>query len=169
MATGIALPRDLGSYFPTIARHPFPFLLESAGTGRFSYLGSHPYAVLTARGDRISIWREGHEKTFRQNPFDVIESMLAERPIENDRLLPFPGGAVGAFGYDLAHHLEKLPHRAEDDLDFPDLVLGFYDRLVMIDHQEQRAQVVELSDRARKRAIDAWDKVAGPAHIKFLA
>ena len=163
VATGIALPRDLGTYFPTIARHPFPFLLESAGSGRYSYLGSHPYAVLVARGDRISLWREGREKTFRQNPFDVLEGLMRERKVENDRSLPFPGGAVGAFGYDLAQHLERLPRRAVDDLDFPDLVLGLYDRAVMIDHREQRAQVVELTDRAKKRAIDArlYDEVFG--------
>jgi para-aminobenzoate synthetase component 1 len=153
LPTAIALPRDLAAYFPAVARHPFPFLLESAGSGRYSFLGSNPYAALLARGDRISLWRGGREKAFRGNPFDVLSELLSEKRLENDRGLPFPGGAVGAFGYDLGAHLEKLPHRAEDDLDFPDLVLGFYDRVVAIDHQERRASIVELSDRARDRAI----------------
>ena len=154
LSTAIALPRDLASYFPTMARHPFPFLLESAASGRHTFLGSNPYAVLVARGDRLSLWRENREKTFRANPFDVIAELLAERKPENDHDLPLPGGAVGAFGYDLGQHLEKLPRRAVDDLDFPDLVLGFYDRLVFVDHQEQKASIVELTDRAEKRAID---------------
>ncbi len=153
-ATGIALPRDLDAYFPTLARHPFPFLLESAGSGRYSYLGSNPYAILVARGDRLSLWREGREKTFRGSPFDALEELLRETRVENDRNLPFPGGLVGAFGYDLGQHLEKIPHRAEDDLEFPDLVAGFYDRLVSVDHQEGKARIVELTDRFPKRAID---------------
>ena len=169
LAAGIALPRDLRSYFPTVARHPFPFLLESAGPGRYSFLGSNPYAVLVARGDRLSLWREGREKTFRQNPFDVIAELLAERKIENDKSLPLPGGAVGAWGYDLGQQLERLPHRAEDDLDFPDLVLGFYDRLVTVDHQDRKAWIVDLSDRKTPRAIDprTYDEAFGgepPAH-----
>jgi para-aminobenzoate synthetase component 1 len=93
----------------------------------------------------------------------VIAELLAERKPENDRDLPLPGGAVGAFGYDLGQHLEKLPHRAEDDLDFPDLVLGFYDRLVSVDHQEQKASIVELADRTPKRAIEpgTYDEAFG--------
>jgi para-aminobenzoate synthetase component 1 len=164
LATDVALPRDVPSYYSAIGRHPFPFLLESVGTGRYSFLGSNPYAVLVARGPRLSLWRENREKTFRGNPFDVVAELLAERAVENDRQLPLPGGAVGAFGYDLAQHLEKLPHRAEDDLDFPDLVLGFYDRLVAVDHLERKARIVELEDRDRfRRAIDprTYDEAFG--------
>jgi para-aminobenzoate synthetase component 1 len=165
LSTAITLPRDLATYFPTVARHPFPFLLESAGSGRFTFLGSNPYAVLVARGDRLSLWREDREKTFRGNPFDVVAELLAERKPENDRDLPLPGGAIGAFGYDLGRHLEKLPRRAEDDLDFPDLLLGFYDRLVQVDHREGRASIVELTDRAERRAIDprTYDEAFGGA------
>ncbi len=163
LVTPLALPRDVAAYFPTVARHPFPFLLESAGPGRYSYLGSNPYAVLLARGGRLSLWREGRERTFRGDPFDAAAELLAERKVDNDKELPFPCGAVGAFGYDLAHHLEKLPRRAEDDLDFPDLFLAFHDRVVMVDHLEGKARLVELSDRAPKRAIDAraYDEAFG--------
>jgi para-aminobenzoate synthetase component 1 len=164
-ATSIALPRDISAYYPTVARQPFPFLLESALGDRWTLLGSNPYALLVARGDRLSLWREGREKTFRGNPFDVLAQLLAERPLENDRGLPFPGGAVGAFGYDLGERLERLPHRAEDDLDFPDLVVGLYDRVVVYDHRDQRGEIVELADRASRRAIDArtYDEAFGGA------
>jgi para-aminobenzoate synthetase component 1 len=165
LAEGITLPRDLLGYYPSVARHPFPFLLESAGGGRTSLLGSNPYAVLVARGDRCSLWREGREKTFRQNPFDAVAELLAERKVENDKSLPLPGGAVGAFGYDLGQQLERLPHRAEDDLDFPDLVLGFYDRVVTVDHESGRSWVVDLSDRRAPRAMDGrtYDEAFGGA------
>ena len=163
IATGIALPRNAVDTFRSVERHPFPFLLESVGGGRYSFVGSNPYAVLVARGDRISLWREGREKTFRQNPFDALAALLGERVVENDPSLPFPGGAVGAFGYDLGRQLERLPAGAADDLGFPDLVVGFYDRFVMIDREKQQAQIVELSDRRRKRAIDGrvYDEVFG--------
>jgi para-aminobenzoate synthetase component 1 len=163
LVTEVAFPRGAAGYFPSVARQPFPFLLESAGSGRWSYLGSNPYAVLTARGDRCALWRGNREKTFRGNPFDAAADLMGERTVANDRGLPFPCGAVGAFGYDLAQQLEKLPHRAEDDLDFPDLVLGFYDRVVVFDHQERRGQIVELDERAPERAIDprTYDEAFG--------
>ncbi len=155
VASEITLPRDLASYFPDIARAPFPFLLESACTDRYSYLGSNPYAVLVASGDRVRLWREGREKTFRGNPFDTLAELLHERRVRHDPRLPFPCGAVGAFGYDLGHHLERLPHRAADDLGFPDLVCGFYDRIYWYDNRELAGGMVELADRTAPRAIAA--------------
>jgi para-aminobenzoate synthetase component 1 len=146
-------PKAIDGFLAEAGR-PFPFLLESAGAGRYSFLGSDPYAVLAARGDRLSLWREGREKTSRGNPFDALEELLRESKAENDRARPFPGGAVCALGYDLGRHLEKLPCRAEDDLDFPDLVAAFYDRLVSLDHREGTAEAVEVAGRPRPRAID---------------
>jgi para-aminobenzoate synthetase component 1 len=131
---------------------PFPFLLESAGRGRHTFLGADPYAVLIARGDRLALWREGRERTFRGNPFDAVDELLTEQSLDNPEGLPLPCGAVGAFGYDLGQHLERLPHRAEDDLDFPDLVLGFYDEVTCIDGTA--ASKVSLTTPARRRAID---------------
>src|SRR5262245_2612766 len=133
---------------------PFPFLLESAGGGRYSFAGADPSAVLLARGDRLALWREGREETLRGNPFDAVRELLAEHRVDNPDNLPLPGGAVGAFGYDLGQHLERLPHRAEDDLDFPDLLLGFYDAVFCADHVEGRTFRIDLSPRPAGRAID---------------
>jgi len=133
---------------------PFPFLLESAGGGRYTFAGADPSAVLLARGDRLTLWREGREETLRGNPFDAVRQLLADHRVDNPEGLPLPGGAVGALGYDLGQHLERLPHRAEDDLDFPDLLLGFYDTIYCADAAEGRTFRIDVSPREEKRAID---------------
>ena len=56
--------------------------------------------------------------------------------------MPFQTGVVGYLGYDLAHHLERLPHPAVDDLAFPDLAAGFYDAILAFDHGERRAWIL---------------------------
>src|SRR5689334_5746067 len=152
-ATAVALPRDPAAWFSSVSRQPFPFLLESAGGGRYSFVGADPYAVLVARGDRLSLWRAGREQTSRGNPFDAVRELLAEARVENPEGLPLPGGAVGAFGYDLGQHLERLPHRAEDDLDFPDLLLGFYDEVTVLDQQARTASRIALEPRPAARAL----------------
>ena len=148
------VPGRIDESFLAGAGRPFPFLLESAGGGRFSFLGSDPFAVLVARGDRLSLWREGREETSRGNPFDALEALLRETAAADPSDGPFPGGAVCALGYDLGRHLEKLPARAEDDLEFPDLVAAFYDRLVRVDRVEGTSRVVEIGGRPWGRAID---------------
>jgi para-aminobenzoate synthetase component 1 len=132
---------------------PFPFILESAGGGRHTFLGADPYAVLLARGESVTLWREGRERSFRGNPFDAVAQLLAEQKVENPGALALPCGAVGAFGYDLGQHLERLPRRAEDDLDFPDLILGFYDSVTCIDTANGSAVRVEFDTPFPQRAI----------------
>jgi para-aminobenzoate synthetase component 1 len=149
-AAAVSPPHTLSAHLGA----PFPFLLESARGGRHTFLGADPYAVLLARGDRVSLWREGRERTFRGNPFDALAQLLGEQKLENPGGLPLPCGAVGAFGYDLGQHLERLPRRAEDDLDFPDLVLGFYDELTCLDAADGSATRVELGTRFTRRAIE---------------
>jgi len=51
--------------------------------------------------------------------------------------LPFAGGAVGFFSYDLRHRVEKLPRLCCYDLDVPEFVLCFYDRALIFDHCRQ--------------------------------
>src|SRR6185503_11826908 len=119
-----------------------------------SVVGADPFAILIARGDRISLWREGRERCSRGNPFHAVRALLDAWKVQNPDGLPFPGAAIGAFGYDLGQHLERLPHRAEDDLEFPDLVLGLYDALSVFDHHESRAFRVETSPGSPARAID---------------
>ena len=57
--------------------------------------------------------------------------MLAERlsryradPLPG--LPPFQGGAAGLFGYDLCHHLERLPRPQFDEFEVPDLQLAAF-------------------------------------------
>jgi para-aminobenzoate synthetase component 1 len=52
-------------------------------------------------------------------------------------LPPFQGGAAGLLGYDLCHHIERLPRPATDEFAVPDLALGFYDWVLAFDHAEQ--------------------------------
>jgi para-aminobenzoate synthetase component 1 len=154
LASAVPAPADAADWFAASFRAPFPFLLESAAGGRYTLAGEDPYALLVARGDRLSLWREGRERTFRGNPFDAIRELLAEQKVDNPEGLPLPCGAVGAFGYDLGQHLERLPHRAEDDLDFPDLLLGFYDAVTVVDQAAWTASRVVLDPRPAARAID---------------
>ncbi len=53
--------------------------------------------------------------------------------------LPFTGGAMGYFGYDLGRCNERLPNIADDDLGMPEMDVGIYDWAVVIDHQKKTA------------------------------
>ncbi|MBI2917478.1 MAG: aminodeoxychorismate synthase component I [Chloroflexi bacterium] len=130
--------------FARLVREPYSFFLDSgvgAGRlGRYSFLGARPFLRLTSRGRQVNLWEEGHSRLFQASPFDALEATLARYrtgPVEAP--VPFVGGAVGYFAYDLGRYLERLPSRATDDLSLPEMVVCFYDAVLAFDHLEGRA------------------------------
>ena len=85
--------------------------------------------------------------------------------------LPFPlGGCFGYWGYDLKNFTEpKLPRRAVNDLELPDCHVGFYDSLVVFDHQLGKVFIVSTGldadgSRSEKRAneqMEFWQSQLG--------
>ena len=65
-------------------------------------------------------------------------------------LPPFQGGAAGLFGYDLCHHIERLPRPRHDEFAVPDLAVGLYDWVLAFDQEAGRAG---WSRRACRKSI----------------
>lgn len=56
--------------------------------------------------------------------------------------LPFCGGALGYFAYDLGRRFETLPTVAAVDVDTPDMAIGLYDWAVLVDQRERRSWLI---------------------------
>ena len=104
--------------------------LQMDGYGRYSYLCFDSFWSFSSKGEQ------------EQNPFDVINKKLREYAIQAvDSLPPLQGGAVGYFGYEASHYLEKLPI-VVDNINLPDIYLNFYSTVISIDHVTNRCWVV---------------------------
>jgi len=158
--------------FETFAARPFSFFLDSgmdpAKLGRYSFMGSDPFLVLRSRGDKVTLIRDGVEEVKQGNPFDVLGELLEAYTLDGGMAeVPFLGGAVGYFSYDLCHFIERLPTTAVDDLQLPECYLAFYDAAVAFDHLENRTYLVstgfpELEESKRKlRAEERLEELRG--------
>jgi anthranilate synthase component 1 len=109
------------------------FLLESADqgrVGRYSFIGFSPRKTL-----RWSLADGG-------DPYALAAAELDKfQPVPNAEL-PFAGGAVGLFAYDLVRTLEPLGPPNPDPLGLPDLALMFTDSLVVFDHLRHTVTVL---------------------------
>jgi para-aminobenzoate synthetase component I len=129
---------DSSRLFETIRDHDWPIWLDSGAPrtaqGRFDILVADPIATLVTRGMVTEISRGDEVTRSEDNPFELLRSWLSARvtAIPN---IPFAGGAVGYFGYDLARRLERLPSVAEDDANIPDMAIGIYDWAIIVDHE----------------------------------
>jgi para-aminobenzoate synthetase component 1 len=75
------------------------------------------------------------------DPFEVLRELLKTYSVTSGPL-PFVGGAVGYFSYDLCHFIEQLPVTARDDLQLPECYFAFYDALLAVDHQEGKTYIL---------------------------
>ena len=158
-------PLPASRCFEAFVGRPFSFFLDSGmdpgKLGRYSFMGSDPFLVLRSRGDRVSFLRDGTEDVKRGNPFDMLGELLEVYSLDGSRAgIPFTGGAVGYFSYDLCHFIERLPSTAVDDLNLPEFYLAFYDAILAFDHLEGKAYLVttgfpELEEGRRQRRAEA--------------
>lgn len=139
---------------------PGRFLLDSAGgppdVARYSFLGVRPHLRFTSRGRRVELATEAGMSVCHTDPLALLDRLLAEHAVPaRPGLPPFQGGAVGYFSYDLGRLLERLPATAANDLDVPDISLGFYRTVVAVDHQDHRGWVIGPEAEAWAAALTA--------------
>jgi len=134
--------------FLPLRRQPYAMLLLSGGDldcARYSLMGWDPFLVLTAKGRRVEVHRDGHTLAFTADPFSILEEILAALELPGDPPVdPFSGGGLGFLAYDLKSHLERLPTTASDDLGLPEMVVALPRRLVVHDRQQNLFHYLEI-------------------------
>jgi para-aminobenzoate synthetase component 1 len=143
--------------------------------GRLSFAGTDPYLWLRSRGPivEIDVQRDirpglsiGNQRS-RTNPIEMARTLLPRADsvlystLSGDRTrnrewhevaglsdgldLPFLGGAVGYFGYELAAQIEpRIRFGNPNDLDLAELSLAFVDQVFAYDHRAQRLWLLGL-------------------------
>ena len=146
----------------------FRFLFESVSGGeqvsRFSFLGAGPSEVYRLYPDRLEAERDGRTRRLPGEPVAALRQVLGEISAEPGSI-PFTGGLVGYFGYDLIRLLERLPHRPPDPHQLPVALLARFDTLVIFDHAYQRVLAIaneiedEISVGAAERELSRLSRL----------
>jgi len=128
--------------------HSYSFFLDSGmdyeKLGKYSFIGFDPFIVFKSKNENIEIIEKEKQQSLKGNPFLKLKELLSKYDMDYKCELPFIGGVVGYLGYDLCHHIEKLPRTAVDDINIPDCFLGFYDGVIIIDHRENKVFTASL-------------------------
>jgi para-aminobenzoate synthetase component I len=121
---------DAAHYYAALTDLPWAVWLDSGGMAR--------YDILTAAPQRTLVL---NDEVTQSDPFALLRKELGEQvsPIAD---VPFAGGALGYWGYDLARRMITLPSIAQDAEQMPAMAVGIYDWALVLDHRQHTARMV---------------------------
>ena len=164
--TVISLPwrSDAAEFWFTRLSHlPFAMLLHSGYAdhpySRFDILVADPLQTLITQGNVTTTG----ETQSTDDPLSLLQQALDALglTVPQNPDLPFQGGALGLFGYDLGRRFETLPETAQDDIPLPDMAVGLYDWAIIVDHHKQAVSLLSHQDvSARLAWLEAQVPVA---------
>ena len=139
---------DASCYFEKIRSMPEAIWLDSGKPnsvqGSIDIISSNPDTIIETWGNLSMITDSSGTHTTDQDPFSIVQQALEPlTPMaSNDTSIPFTGGLLGFFGYDLGRHVVDIPNTAKPIVDFPDMRLGRYLWALLVDHAEEEAQII---------------------------
>jgi para-aminobenzoate synthetase component 1 len=148
-----------------------------AARGRHDIIAADPWCTLATRGAATEVRAGASLRVVPDDPFALVAGMLGPA-VASHAALPFAGGAIGYFGYDLGRRLERMPARALDDAQLPEMAVGLYRWALVVDHGEQRTWLATsgghaldepslraLRDRFSRAAAGAKPRARAPYRV----
>ncbi|MFM5171890.1 aminodeoxychorismate synthase component I [Aeromonas veronii] len=138
-------------------------LLESAGPlgadNGFDIFTADPLATLETRGEVTTLRVGANISKHHEDPLALLahtqQQLLGELDLCATHL-PFIGGALGLFGYDLGRRFERLPVQAAADIAVPDMAVGIYDWALLRNVATGDWQLAHWGDEAGLANRLAW-------------
>ncbi len=145
-------PDSLTSLFSAVADCPWAMLLSSGqadhADNRFDIMVCEPRVRLVTQGAFTEIADDNGVRLTEDDPLTLLQDALLasnlSTPAHPD--IPFQGGALGLFGYDLGRRYEQIASQAQDDLRTPDMAVGIYDWALIADHHLRKLTLVTQAD-----------------------
>ena len=133
--------------FTKLSHQPWAIWLDSCETdhadSQYDIIVWQPTYTLVTQGQHTEIHQyiNNSQLTSNNDPLklvnEVINLLFEQQQISNTNL-PFNGGALGYFAYDLGRKFEKLPNIAEQDIQQPEMAVGIYQHAVIFDRKQKQ-------------------------------
>jgi para-aminobenzoate synthetase component 1 len=139
-------PSDCARLFAPLANTPWAMWLDGgnaalAERGRDIMVAFPRWTLEThAEGTHVTD-AQGHVAVRTDDPLDVLADTLARLKGTASPAASLSGGAVGYFAYDLGRRWMSLPSKTVDAESIPDMAVGMFDGMLVVDHAKQTCQL----------------------------
>ena len=155
----ISLPyfKDSAMLFSSLADKEWSIFLDSgfpySQQGRYDIISADPAVTLVTTGAQTTITQHAGCRVSDEDPFILLKQHLC-LGVQSINGLPFNGGAMGYFSYDLARRIENLPALAKDEEHIAEMAVGIYEWAVIVDHSKKETYLV-ANDGINRHALAA--------------
>lgn len=134
----LAIKQNCIDLFAHFAHLPYAILLDSANSehvnSRFDIIAIAPLRTLEVHNNQSYLSGQLDSR----GCFAIMNEELRSLDITKAAYdLPFNGGWLGYFGYDLGRTIERMPSIALNDIDLPQMAVGLYLDALIFDKQQQ--------------------------------
>jgi para-aminobenzoate synthetase component 1 len=147
---------DSSALFEALVDQAWAVFLDSGrpgcDQGRYDILCANPSTILVTRGANTLLRSRSGIRRSEEDPFCLLRRELENHPAPVQHDLPFVGGAIGYFSYDLGRRLERLPTIAQNPDSLPEMAVGIYQWAVIVDHRERVACLAGYCGNAIEKA-----------------
>lgn len=177
--TTLELPYvDSAELFDKVADEPWAIFLDSGVIdGQRSANKNADFDVLAIRPDSTLVCDNGvsfyqknkiHRRLYG-DPIELLKTILPEcTPSEESKSFSYLPGALGYFSYDLARKYEDIPTLALNDENLPEMAMGIYFVIVLVDHKTKKTNLLQLGESEESFEITRFwsDLITHVAHYR---
>lgn len=170
------LPEDIFECFSNL---PWAMWLDSCNSdhvdSQFDILVWEPAVTLSTQQSITKITNISNSTitTSTDDPLslvkEAIKSTFSHIEIPKELTIPFKGGAVGYFSYDLGRRFELLPKQCEHDINLADMSIGIYTQAIIFDNKTNVFQLVCTEDNRDKITSLLLSKIKKKAQKKSFS
>jgi len=159
---------DSAELFENVADEPWAILLDSgvefsvvrstdegSSSNRYDVLVVGPSSTLVFDGKITTFTMHtgsGRVQNLYGDPMAILQAAIPEcERLQSRTYLP---GAYGYFSYDLARQYESIPDVANDEEQLPQMAMGIYPTVLVVDHKRKKSRVIRMGDSDHAKAIE---------------
>lgn len=150
---------DSAELFGLVSDEPWSIFFDSGTQGeersasaRYDILAISPQATLVFDGEATRFNSNGFVQKLYGDPLGILQAALPE--CEKTKKSAYLPGAYGYFSYDLGRQYEHLPEIAVDDENLPQMAMGIYYVVLVVDHKREKSRLIRLGNSAEAIKVE---------------
>jgi len=170
----ITLPYiDSADLFERVAGQEWAIFLDSGVVNQKKSVSKHAnYDVLAIRPESTIVFESGIsfcwdqqeqvQKKLSGDPIALLQGLIPkiDENSKNSEKYAYVPGALGYFSYDLAREYESLPVLAINDENLPEMAVGIYSVIVLVDHIKKKTFLLSLGESEHtKTLVSFWSEL----------